>query len=186
MGWDKRQRFITAAFLLLGKEPIMSEKGEDLYTIAEIQISYKPTYKAVLRPQITSSEDAYELLLRHWDDNRLELVEEAKLVLLNRANRVIGISNLSLGGINGTIVDTRIILATALKANASSFVLAHNHPSSNTEPSDADKALTEKIKAAGKLMELPLMDHIIVTRWGYYSFADEYFYSTSPEGYEPC
>lgn len=164
----------------------MAEKDEDFYTVAEIQISYKPTHKALLRPQIVCSNDAYELLLHHWDDNKLELVEEAKLVLLNRANRIIGISNLSLGGISGVVVDTRIILATALKTNASSVILAHNHPSSNTEPSDADKALTEKIRSAGALMDIRLMDHIIVTKWGYYSFADEYFHSTSPEGYEPC
>jgi DNA repair protein RadC len=94
-------------------------------------------------------------------------------MLLNRANKVLGIYELSTGGISGTVADIRLIFAASIKSNASSIVLAHNHPSSNTKPSDADLLLTHKIKEAGKLLDIKVIDHIIVAIESYYSFADQ-------------
>lgn len=92
---------------------------------------------------------------------------------LNRANRVIGIHRHSTGGVAGTVVDTKQILAVALKSNASSLILCHNHPSLNLQPSQADLEITRKIKQAAQTMDLSLLDHLIITSEGYYSFADE-------------
>lgn len=105
--------------------------------------------------------------------NKIELIEEAKLLLLDRNLVCLGISNLSTGGISSCLIDPKIVYATALKARASSIVLAHNHPSGNLKPSTSDIHLTEKLADAGKLLDLTLLDHLIVTPYNYYSFADE-------------
>ncbi|MDB4443261.1 JAB domain-containing protein [Saprospiraceae bacterium] len=139
--------------------------------IAEIKIAYtSPIDKDIIK--ITTSEKAFDVLLQLWDQNILELQEEFKLLLLNRSNNVLGIYNMSKGGVSGTIVDLKIIFATALKCVASSIVLAHNHPSGNISPSSHDIELTKKIKEAGELLDIKVLDHIIVTKNGYYSFAD--------------
>lgn len=142
--------------------------------ITEIEVTYKNKIKASDRPQISSSKDAYEVLKSVWDDNKFDLLEQSKLLLLNRSNRVLGIVDLSTGGVSGTVVDPKIVFATALKANASCIILAHNHPSGNLTPSQADIALTRQISEAGQFLSLPIRDHLIVTRESYYSFADEY------------
>ena len=144
-----------------------------LYHVAEIELVYKTKVKASERPHIKSSSDAYEVLKQSWDENKIEFVEQFKVMLLNRANKVLGIYELSTGGISGTVADIRLIFAASIKSNASSIVLAHNHPSSNTKPSDADLLLTHKIKEAGKLLDIKVIDHIIVTIESYYSFADQ-------------
>ena len=94
-------------------------------------------------------------------------------MLLNRANLVLGIVTVSSGGVAGTVADPKMIFGVALKANCSSVLLAHNHPSSNLTPSEADIRLTRKLKEAGKVLDLPVLDHLILTRDGFYSFADE-------------
>ncbi|MDZ7650383.1 MAG: JAB domain-containing protein [Cytophagales bacterium] len=94
-------------------------------------------------------------------------------MLTNRANKVLGIFELSTGGVSGTVADPKLIFAAALKGAASGMILAHNHPSGNLQPSQADLDLTKKIREAGKLLEIQLLDHVIVTSEGYYSFADE-------------
>jgi len=95
------------------------------------------------------------------------------VILLNRANRVIGIFNLSTGGTVGTVAEPKLVFASSILRNASSIILAHNHPSGNLKPSTADTELTKKMKEAGKLLDIPVLDHLIVTSEGYYSFADE-------------
>ncbi len=144
-----------------------------LYHVAEIELVYKTKVKASERPQIKTSSDAYQVLKQSWDENKIEFVEQFKVMLLNRANKVLGIYELSTGGISGTVADIRLIFAASIKCNASSIVLAHNHPSSNTKPSDADTLLTHRIKEAGKLLDIKVIDHIIVTIESYYSFADQ-------------
>ena len=103
----------------------------------------------------------------------MERVEEFMVLCLNRANRVLGYARISSGGISGTIADPKIIFQVALKSNASSIILAHNHPSGNKQPSEADIRLTRKMKDAGVLLDLPVLDHLILTSEGYHSFADE-------------
>ena len=141
--------------------------------VAEVELIYKTKVPAKLRPAIKCSNDAYEILRASWDDNRIELVEQFKILLLNRSGRVLGISEISSGGITQTVVDARIIFAIALKSNACSIILAHNHPSSSVKPSEPDIALTRKIKMAGQLLDIIVQDHLIITNNSYYSFADE-------------
>jgi len=143
------------------------------FEVSEIELVYKSKVKASARPQITSSRSAYELLLKAWNDNKIEFVEQFKVVLLNRANKVLGIYEVSSGGVTGTVADPRLIFAAALKANACSIILSHNHPSGNIKPSRQDEELTTKIKQAGQLLEIKVLDHIIVTPETYYSFTDE-------------
>ena len=142
-----------------------------LFQICEITVNYSLKVKPSNRPKITGSRDVFDLVTPLWDD--LEYRESFAVLLLNRANKVLGIANISSGGISGTVADPKIIFQHALKANASSMILLHNHPSGNTQPSEADIALTRKMKECGKFMDLPVLDHVIVTAEGYYSFADE-------------
>jgi len=141
--------------------------------VAEVELVYKTKVKASERPWIKSSKDSYEILLKVWDENKIEMVEEFKVLLLNRANRVTGVYEASAGGITGTVADPRLILAAAIKSLSVSIILAHNHPSGNLKPSRADEELTCKIKEAGKYHDIRVLDHVIVTSEGYYSFADE-------------
>lgn len=143
------------------------------YQLAEIEISYKPKFKVLERPQIDCSNKAYDILMSNWDLDKIELVEEFKIVLLNRRNRVLGIVNISQGGMSGTVADPKIIFAVALKACASGIILSHSHPSGESSPSEADIRLTKKLTEAGKLLDLHILDHIIVCADGYYSFKDE-------------
>ncbi|QOG02299.1 JAB domain-containing protein [Flavobacterium sp. MDT1-60] len=138
--------------------------------VAEIKVSY--SNNNLERIKVTNSQILYYLVLKQWDLDLIEFQEEVKIVLLNRANIVLGLYEMSKGGTSGTVVDIKIILGIALKCNASSIVIAHNHPSGSLEPSEPDKSITKKLKEACKLLDLNLLDHLIITRQGYYSFSD--------------
>src|SRR5687767_2115321 len=99
--------------------------------VAEIVLSYRTSVKPSERAKIQSSKDAYKLLCNLWDDSNLEFVEQFKVMLVNRANKVLGVVTISTGGISGTVADPKIIFGAALKASASGIILAHNHPSGN-------------------------------------------------------
>ena len=99
--------------------------------------------------------------------------EEFWLLMLNRANRVLGRFKVSQGGLSGTVIDTRIILKKALDNLASSIIVCHNHPSGNKQPSDADVKITGKLKKAAEMLEIKLLDHVIIADKSYFSFADE-------------
>ncbi len=99
--------------------------------------------------------------------------EEFWLLMLNRANRVLGRFKVSQGGLSGTVIDTRIILKKALDNLSSSIVVCHNHPSGNNQPSDADVKITNKLKKAAEMIEIKLLDHVIIADKSYFSFADE-------------
>ncbi|MBA9076563.1 JAB domain-containing protein [Rufibacter quisquiliarum] len=144
-----------------------------LYQLAEIELIYRSKVSPSSRPKITCSRDAYKVFLQAWDKNKLEFIEQAKIMLLNRAGHVLGLCNISTGGTAGTVVDPKQVFVAALKANASSILLAHNHPSCSLKPSAADIALTNKLKEAGRFLDIAVHDHLIVTKEGYYSFADE-------------
>lgn len=146
---------------------------KELFNVAKVQLSYKPHFRAQERPQITTSRQAYDLLLANWDMELINFIEQAKMILLNRNNRVLGIINLSTGGGGSTVMDMRVIFATALKATATSIIVAHNHPSGNLRPSSEDIRITEKLKQAGKLLEIEVHDHLIVSENGYFSMAEE-------------
>ena len=139
--------------------------------VAEIKVSYSNTNPD--RVQVTNSQKIFEVIMKHWDLDILEYQEQIKVILLNRANIVLGIYEMSKGGISGTVVDIRIILGVALKCNASAIILVHNHPSGKLVPSEHDKAITKRLKEACNLLEVYLLDHLIISKFGYYSFADE-------------
>jgi len=141
--------------------------------VAEVQLTYKTTVKASDRPKINSSEEAYRLLQSNWNYEIIEFIEEFKIILLNRANRVLAIMPISMGGTSGTIVDPKVVFIAALKMNASHIILVHNHPSGNLKPSHADLELTRKLREAGKYLDLLVIEHIILTKDAYFSFADE-------------
>lgn len=125
---------------------------------------------AVELKKITSSKIIFEIMqpiigeLPH---------EEFWIIYMNNSNKVISKSQLSKGGITGTLVDVRIVFKTALEIGATALILCHNHPSGTLIPSDADKQITRKLKLAGDSLEIKVLDHLIVTETGYFSFADE-------------
>lgn len=122
------------------------------------------------KPRITSSRDVHTILTPHLQDIPHE---EFWILLLNRANRVIKKHQISQGGIAGTVADPKIIFKVAVEELASGIILAHNHPSGNLTASQADIDLTRKLKEAGKLLEIQVLDHVIVAGQKYFSFADE-------------
>ena len=138
--------------------------------ISEITVSYSNSKQKKLK--VKNSKESYDVLLNSWDNNIIELQEEFKILLLNRSNTVLGVYPMSKGGVSGTVVDAKLVFSVALKCNASSIIIAHNHPSGNLTPSEADKALTQKIKKAGQYLDIALLDHLIITKEDFYSFND--------------
>ena len=152
-------------------ENLMNHKAWN--QVAEVELIYKSKVKASERPQVRTSKDGADLLKHFWSEDKIDFVEQFKVLFLNKANRVLGIFEVSSGGITGTVADPRLIFIAALKANATAIIISHNHPSGNLKPSQADEQLTEKIKQAGKFLDINLLDHVIITSEGYYSFSDE-------------
>lgn len=140
--------------------------------VAEVQLKYKPQ---PLTETIQSSTALHKFLInRVYDEETIGYKETFKVLLLNNANKIIGYTTISEGGLTSTVVDVRVVMQTALVTNATSIILTHNHPSGTTYPSSQDDALTRRIKEACKLMDIRLLDHIIVTPFdGFYSYCDE-------------
>jgi len=137
----------------------------------EIEVSYnKETNNA---PKIQSSQDAYRVLRPLFDDSTITFYEEFFVLFLDRKNSVIGYRMIGRGGVAGCVVDAKVIFGIALKCVCSSIILSHNHPSDNLKPSSADIQLTKKLKQSGKMLDVAVLDHLIITASGYYSFADE-------------
>lgn len=149
--------------LALGKVPNRPPK---------VRLVYSKKMKPSDRPKITGSDSAVDVLRTIWS-KQMDAREEFYVLLLDRSNRVLGYQLLSKGGITGTVADIRLLLSVALQSLATSIILAHNHPSGNLSPSQSDKGITHKIVDAGKRMDITVLDHIILTKDGYYSFADE-------------
>lgn len=122
------------------------------------------------RPQVTCSRDAFNAIAPLLADLPHE---EFWILALNRANRILSREQISQGGMAGTVVDAKIVFRKALGAQACSIVLCHNHPSGNLQPSQADIDLTRKLRQAGESIDMLVLDHLIVSETGYYSFADE-------------
>jgi DNA repair protein RadC len=142
--------------------------------IAEVRLVYTTNVKASDRAQIKTSQDAYDLFMGSWDRETIEHVEEFKLMLLNRSNKVLSITAISKGGTAGTVVDVKLILQYAIKANACAIIICHNHPSGALQASESDITLTRKIKDAASLMDIQILDHLIIIPEGrFHSLADE-------------
>jgi DNA repair protein RadC len=149
----------------------ISENG--FFEVSEIQLIYKSKVKASLRPKITSPGVAADVFRKYWDIDKIDFIEQFKVLLLNRSKRVIGMYEMSTGSTTGTIYDPKLVFVSALKANAHGLIVAHNHPSGNLKPSRADIALTDELKEWGNFLHIPLLDHIILTSESYFSFANE-------------
>ena len=128
----------------------------------EIQVSYNTD--SIRKPNIDNANTAYHLFLNSWNLNNIELLEEFKVMFLNQANKVLGLYSLSKGGINQCTVDIRHIYSIALKVNASAIIVAHNHPGGNLKPSKEDLKITSQIAAAGDILNIKLLDHMIITK----------------------
>jgi DNA repair protein RadC len=146
----------------------------DLFTsnLREIEIFYRNKVKLSQMEKVAGSRDAYDVLQRIWSP-KIDHIEEFMILCLNRANKVLGWAKVSQGGLSGTVADPKVIFQIALKSNSCSLIICHNHPSGNLQPSEADIHLTRKLKEAGLMLDLPVLDHLIVSSEGFYSFADE-------------
>lgn len=148
---------------------------EKSLSLAELEIIYKTKVKTSEMPIITNSKDAFNEFIKIFNPSRIAHSEEMLILCLNRSNRVLGWFRVSSGGISGTVVDIRVILQVALNTNSSSVIVAHNHPSGNTRPSDADTEITKRIKNALEMVDIKLLDHLIIT-------PDENYLSMQDEG----
>lgn len=137
-------------------------------TVNELTLSYKT--KAQEKFQVKSSATVAPFLREIWEG--IDVYESFYVLMLNRRNEIVNYIRISQGGISGTVVDKRLIFAAALISGASAIILAHNHPSGNTQPSTADKSLTNQVVKAGDLLDIPVLDHIIVTETSHFGFAD--------------
>jgi len=159
----------------LSVDELMKIKGigqaKALSIVAALELGRRRRQAEVLvKKLITSSRDAYELFYPYLADS---IYEEFWVMFLNRANARLSIHSISEGGQSGTVVDPKKIFKLALEQNAASIVLCHNHPSGNLKPSDADIKLTKKLKEAGQMLDMPVLDHLIIGDEKYFSFADE-------------
>lgn len=137
--------------------------------LAEVKLSYKTEQPPDTFPQVTSPDEAEKVLRKVWDTDQIQLYEHFVVLLLNNAKRCIGWSKISSGGGTATIVDPSAIFQVALLANATSIIVAHNHPSGNLSPSKADKSLSGRIKKSGDMLGITLEDHLIITSDDYVS-----------------
>ncbi len=142
--------------------------------VNEIQISYREVAPISGNPKMTCSQAAHTVLRELWNPHTIGLHESFKVLLLNNSNQIKGIYHLSEGGITAALVDIRILFAVVLKSLSVGIILAHNHPSGQLRPSQADTQLTKKIQRAAKLLDVRVLDHLILgPQDGYFSFADE-------------
>lgn len=141
--------------------------------IPEIKLRYVSSANKTFSEKITKSQDAEKIFRQIFGKDEIELREQVVVLYLNNANKVIGYYRHTTGGLTSSLIDTRLILATALKSLSTGIIICHNHPSGALVPSQSDIKLTSSLKTASKQMEIQLLDHIIITKEGYYSFADQ-------------
>jgi len=144
----------------------------------ELKLTYLPKQidfkHDMFEATIRNSKDIFTACRHLFSDATISLFEEFIILLLNRSNKIIGFSRISSGGVSGTVVDAKMVFMTALKCSpCSSLVLLHNHPSGNLKPSQQDINLTKKLVKAGKLLDIDVIDHLIISTCGFLSFADE-------------
>lgn len=143
------------------------------WQVSEVELVYVNKMKSTERPVITSSKTAYDVLMEHWDKKKIDYIEHFKILLLDKANRVLAVYEVGSGGLTATFVDQRQVFCAGLLVKATAIILAHNHPSGRLVASNEDQTLTRKMVEAGKILDIQILDHIIVTSDGYYSFTDE-------------
>jgi DNA repair protein RadC len=136
-----------------------------LFELKKIQTDFQSV-------KITSSKNSSDFIRKFYGDD-LEIFESFFILLLNTANKTIGYAKISQGGIVGTVVDPRLVAKYAVESLSTNVILAHNHPSGRLFPSEADQRMTNKIKSGLELFDINVVDHIILSADGYYSFSDE-------------
>lgn len=149
------------------------EKVLSQIPIAKIELRYDIDISKSERLKLTSSRKATEILRSLFPVHSIELQEQFLILFLNNSNEIMGYYPLSIGGITGTVVDVRLVFSAALNCGAVACIVSHNHPSGTLKASDADKQITKKLASAGELLDIKLLDHIIITKDDYFSFADE-------------
>lgn len=178
---EEEREFFPIAYLFSNKQVVkrgevaaVVEEPAEVYTTnaSEIQIKYNKQNSIAMPSAVHCSQDGYEALKPLYEEF-IEHREAFNILLLGRSNNVLGFALISMGGITSTVVDVRIVFQIALKANATRIILSHNHPSGNLKPSDADLQLTRKMVQAGKILDIEVLDHIIITSNGFTSFADK-------------
>jgi DNA repair protein RadC len=147
--------------------------GKETFEVAEIQLIYKSKIKLSLRPQINNPHVAVSILRKYWDKDKIDFIEQFKVLLLNPAKKFVGMYEVSSGSTRGTTCEPKLVFVAALKANASGIIIAHNHPAGSLKPSVADIALTAEFQQWGKILQIPVLDHIILTSESYLSFGNE-------------
>jgi DNA repair protein RadC len=146
-------------------------KAKAVIIIAAMELGKRRNEAVVIaKEKITNSKDAFEIFRSTIGD---QPYEEFWIILLNKANKVIQKCSISEGGISGTVVDPKKIFKIVLDHHASSIILGHNHPSGNVQPSEADHKITSKLKDAGMMLDVAVLDHLIIGDDKYFSFADE-------------
>ena len=126
--------------------------------------------EALELPKITGSKAIFDIMQPLIGEIA---TEEFWIIYLNNSNKILHKSQLSSGGLTGTVVDVRLVFKKAVEINSTAIILCHNHPSGNTKPSDADIQLTKKMKLGGETLDVKVLDHVIITEKAYFSFADE-------------
>jgi DNA repair protein RadC len=142
-----------------------------LNQVSEFSIQYHKNFSFETLPKMLNASSCVKVLREVWE-NDLNHIERFYMLGLNRANQVINVSLISMGGLSATVVDGKVLFQKALLSNSSSIIIAHNHPSGQCFPSDSDKAITRKFVEFGKYIDLQVLDHIILTENSFFSFAD--------------
>lgn len=135
----------------------------------EVSLVYRNKVKARDRLHVKSAKDAYHIFREHWDKDQINLVEECKILLLDRQLKLMSIADVSKGGFSETVVDPRVVFSIALKRRAHRIILAHNHPSETLNPSKSDIKLTKEFMQIGEMLRIPIEDHLIITQDDYIS-----------------
>ncbi|KMQ68422.1 hypothetical protein ACM39_07860 [Chryseobacterium sp. FH2] len=160
---------------LLSIKDLMKFKGigevKAISIATALEIGRRRAGQEVLeKPVISGSKSAYNILKNHLSDLR---TEEFWAILLNQSNKILHVSQLTQGGISQSIVDIRILFKIALEHFSTGIIIAHNHPSGNLKPSREDIDITQQVKEAGKILNIQLLDHLIITQDSYFSFSDK-------------
>lgn len=143
------------------------------FSLPKLKLIVENPFPHTDRISIRTNQDAVDIFREIWEPGTLELYESVYVLFLNKSMRVLGFKRQSFGSIDGCVFDTRLILATALLSASTGIIVAHNHPSANTQPSMSDETVTRKLKEACELLNIKFLDHIILTANSFYSFKDE-------------
>ena len=143
--------------------------------LKELQVKYTPSKKLYQGERITNSELAFQYVSDTFNHETIACQEQFNVLFMNNAHLPIGYYKASVGSNTATVVDIKLLFSVILKCNASAIIISHNHPSGNLKPSLADEKITSRIKECANLLDITLLDHLIITKDGYYSFSNEKF-----------